>query len=576
MIDLSEGPNSNPAEAHAEFMRHIQSAIGAAAERGGEIPHHMRPPLEAWKLNFKCMAAAGSSPHSMLMLVRQMIKDFGMPPQTQPYLSVLRRCSQTSDGKLAFAVIREMESHELPLTFPVLGHAIEATIRSRDTGFAARLFEYLNSVVPNNDQMYIYETLALEGSRLFSRMHRYDYAFKLMEHTKLPTYVRAKILNDIIHRAGVGGAHKVLISCIDRMKKLREEATANGKRLLLKEKYMLIALRSAEAHIDVDLARNTWSLMQQNLLPDNEATDSSQTERHQEEEEDSASASLEDIDVESTPGAPSKKKGKEAVAPSVSSYKSYITALARGGEIKESLETVVELCETYPHVVENVVTQKRLPAVVDAIATPKKVDSTYYMLEEWLKQGPVPVALFNLVIAACSQLGDLGRAFQTFEQLPGLNLKPSPATYNALLSGCVATNNQSAFDTVMDRMKEDGVEPDAQTLHLLVDREVVAGDAPAMLQALTKLDDAGINPEAWLLERCVARCERAGNVDELETLLHRLKRATGSGGWRKSVARTGNWEKRWAGVEGGLGLITGSSRWVSRRDVKMQPRGKKP
>lgn len=48
--------------------------------------------------------------------------------------------------------------------------------------------------------------------------------------------------------------------------------------------------------------------------------------------------------------------------------------------------------------------------------------------------------MLNCVIAACSQIGDISRAFETFESFGALGTKPDTDSYNAVICGCVAHN----------------------------------------------------------------------------------------------------------------------------------------
>ena len=49
---------------------------------------------------------------------------------------------------------------------------------------------------------------------------------------------------------------------------------------------------------------------------------------------------------------------------------------------------------------------------------------------------PVPVALANCIIAACGQLGDMPRAWETLEAMEGLGMSPTIDTYDVLAGGC--------------------------------------------------------------------------------------------------------------------------------------------
>ena len=50
---------------------------------------------------------------------------------------------------------------------------------------------------------------------------------------------------------------------------------------------------------------------------------------------------------------------------------------------------------------------------------------------------PVSGAMLDCVVAACSQMGDLGRAFETFEAYAELGLRPGAQAFNAVLAGCI-------------------------------------------------------------------------------------------------------------------------------------------
>ena len=52
----------------------------------------------------------------------------------------------------------------------------------------------------------------------------------------------------------------------------------------------------------------------------------------------------------------------------------------------------------------------------------------------------VTTPMVNCIVAACSQIGDMSRAFETFETYGSFGLKPDTGSYNAVLQGCVAHN----------------------------------------------------------------------------------------------------------------------------------------
>ena len=50
---------------------------------------------------------------------------------------------------------------------------------------------------------------------------------------------------------------------------------------------------------------------------------------------------------------------------------------------------------------------------------------------------PLCPAMLDCVVAACSQIGDSTRAFETFAAYGNLGLVPGTQAYNAVLQGCI-------------------------------------------------------------------------------------------------------------------------------------------
>ena len=50
---------------------------------------------------------------------------------------------------------------------------------------------------------------------------------------------------------------------------------------------------------------------------------------------------------------------------------------------------------------------------------------------------PLCPAMLDCVVAACSQIGDSTRAFETFAAYGNLGLVPGAQAYNAVLQGCI-------------------------------------------------------------------------------------------------------------------------------------------
>ena len=62
---------------------------------------------------------------------------------------------------------------------------------------------------------------------------------------------------------------------------------------------------------------------------------------------------------------------------------------------------------------------------------------------------PVAVQMLNCVIAAFSRVGNLARAFETFDAASGLGLTPDTDSYNAIMEGLVSHGQAAALPKVL-------------------------------------------------------------------------------------------------------------------------------
>jgi hypothetical protein len=65
-------------------------------------------------------------------------------------------------------------------------------------------------------------------------------------------------------------------------------------------------------------------------------------------------------------------------------------------------------------------------------------------------------------------LGDLQRAFGTYQMCTELGLKPTLDSYHFLLSGCIAARNRELGDRLITELKEAKIKPDARTYERLI------------------------------------------------------------------------------------------------------------
>ncbi|EFN56379.1 hypothetical protein CHLNCDRAFT_144903 [Chlorella variabilis] len=268
--------------------------------------------------------------------------------------------------------------------------------------------------------------------------------------------------------------------------------------------------------------------------------------------------------------------------PSLLAHLAHIHAYAKAGQLEGLFGAVEAMQQAYPEEGGAASYHAGLPMAVDALAeSEERCDAAFFLLEAWAQQErPVSATQLNLVVAACCQIGDLKRAFETFDAFEGLGVAPDADTYNALMQGCIETGDVGTAHRVHEQMQGAGVEANAHTHHQLVNAAVVAGDIAGMMESLEALEAAGHTPRLALLERCVARAERAGEREPVKQLLRRLftndYRIVGidaKARWTalRSGCRVDAPARRWK-PEGGMEMLTGSSSWFSREEVLREMR----
>lgn len=126
--------------------------------------------------------------------------------------------------------------------------------------------------------------------------------------------------------------------------------------------------------------------------------------------------------------------------PMVESYHAFIEAQAKGGNVEKAFEALLELEENYPDSPQDLSPAQGLSMLADELAKDANtVDQAYFVLDEWHKAGKkVTVAMLDVIVAACSRMGDANRAFETFEAYPSLGITQRTESYNALMEVCAA------------------------------------------------------------------------------------------------------------------------------------------
>jgi pentatricopeptide repeat protein len=142
-----------------------------------------------------------------------------------------------------------------------------------------------------------------------------------------------------------------------------------------------------------------------------------------------------------------------------------IESLCRTNRIKEAFSTLTLIRQ---HNIEP--TFDTAHPIFDAIrVSTDAIDAAWDALEALHSEDQiVDVTAINVVIHASVALGDLQRAFGTYQMCSELNIKPTLDTYHFLLSGCIAARHRELGDRLIAEMKEAKIKPDARTYERMI------------------------------------------------------------------------------------------------------------
>ena len=160
-----------------------------------------------------------------------------------------------------------------------------------------------------------------------------------------------------------------------------------------------------------------------------------------------------------------------------------------------------------------------------------EVDRAWAQLEKMHKDGkPVDVVSLNVIVQAATQLGDLQRAVGTYKAFPDLGVKPSVATFNIILSGCISASHRELGDKMLEELRAENLVPDAQTFErviLLCLTQTTYEDAFFYLE---EMKGRGHPPPLSVYEALVKKCVVSGDarwklaLDELRESGYRVSR----------------------------------------------------
>ena len=180
-----------------------------------------------------------------------------------------------------------------------------------------------------------------------------------------------------------------------------------------------------------------------------------------------------------------------------------IEAFCRANRIKEALSTLTWIRQN--NIEPNADTAhfifESIRANTDAI------DAAWDALESLHTEGQIiDITAVNVIIQASVALGDLQRAFGTYQMCTELGLKPTLDTYNFLLSGCIAARNRELGDRLITELKEAKIKPDARTYERLIVLCLTGETYEDAFFYLEEMKAEKLCPPLSLYEAIIQRC----------------------------------------------------------------------
>ena len=135
------------------------------------------------------------------------------------------------------------------------------------------------------------------------------------------------------------------------------------------------------------------------------------------------------------------------------------------------------------------------------------LDSAWDALEALHSEGQtVNITAVNVVIQASIALGDLQRAFGTYQICTELGVKPTLDTYHFLLSGCISARHRELGNRLIAEMKEAKIKPDARTYERLIVLCLTGEIYEDAFFYLEEMKEENLYPPLSVYEAIIQRC----------------------------------------------------------------------
>ncbi|KAK9812924.1 hypothetical protein WJX72_005876 [[Myrmecia] bisecta] len=564
-------------EAVQQFEEYMEQVRGT--EQGSHPDY--RPTTWAWNSYAMALQRSRARVVKMRDMLKMMEEDFNFVPRISIFNSVLKRCEEwgaepgadpEAAAGAAWHVLADMKVKGVAPNLNSYFFAVRAASRRRDSRSAVRLLRMLQATSWQLDKEFEQRTLRriyVSVILACARTRRLDDCMMVVaDMQKDGIRVPAAALVEIFMYAVELNRSDVLLAVLREISSAmqRQSVTADPHPLKVDEGSLLAGLELAAQTGDVELGQECWAVLQRSLeLPFQHLArprGSSYMPQRRRAVDSSSSSSESDDELASTSGraaAPVQQAQQRKQLPSVSSYHAFIHTMAAANDIKQAFQAIGELQAAYPDNPLATAYSPALAMVVDALAVKvARQDEAYYALEEMKERGEtITTPMANCIIAACAQVGELPRAFETFEALATLGLQPDSNTFNAILQGCLLHGQVDSVPKVLEEMQSLGLMHNRLTHELIMQSHIVTGRTRELVAQFKAMLAAGFQPGIQIMDRAISRCERVGDREGIATFIAALD--------DRNFKTVGIMSKlrRWR-EEGGIHLLTGLDSYVPR------------
>ena len=502
-------------------------------ERGAE----RGPPPPSYPYNARMSEAVKARTFEVVFEVAAEMKEAAIAPNANTYQHLIRVCEEFRWEEKAFEYYEEMLSLNIRPNVNLFNSLIRVAARLGHVDRAFSIIEQMEKYrVSPNVFTYSWLIMACSNGNETTR------AFKLheiMQQNRIQpnrtTYIQ--LINAAVRARDVERGFDFLVAMENNARDPGErtyrsllDSALNGDELdfavyayralitlLGEEAYFPVGVYSKLLHTaarrgNAEVANEIFGRIQKQFGASNSVFSPRDTTAAAGGEEESTAGSSEE--AAATP---------VAMSPLLSVFYPYMLTMLRADNLKAAFTAILDLHELAPTVSLGWIMRE----ITDYISvSTERADNAFYIIEELKNDGRIlPTSAANVVVSACSELGDIDRCFATYQEYATLGVSPDVHTFNALIRCCMRRRQLAAAVAVFEDMKKLEIQPNARTYAGMVAAAVRAGDTNKAQELLAEFE-AGVGPTAPSAEPyliLVRKLARDGRSSEAHDLMNQME-----------------------------------------------------